>query len=51
MWVEPQHGGCVSMAGDGVSGWMCEYICGEHMSRERVGRIDEQHSLPRQLTQ
>ena len=24
MWVGPQHGGCVSMAGDGVSGWRVE---------------------------
>ena len=24
MWVEPQHGGCLSMAGDGMSGWRVE---------------------------
>ena len=34
MWVEPQHGGCVSMAGDGVSGWMVETwrTCGQEES-------------------
>ena len=37
--VGPQHGGCASMID--VSGWRC----GEHVSRKRVGGVDEWNSL------